>query len=481
MPLKLFLLACLFFFACSPSKQISRSAQKEVINDPSLQSAHVGISIFDPSTGKYIYNYQGDKFFVPASNIKIPTCYVAMKYLGDSLPGLKFGISTDSSLVGIQPTGDPGFLHPDYSYQPAFNFLDQLGKSGKYQLGILDTAWKDERWGNGWSWNDYDASYMAERNSFPAFGNLVSIRPNPIERRSLSDTSRGGTGLQLFVTVPGYFNSKVNEYSYMVPAKTFREKELKIRLERHISENWFTPVESNASFQGLQLPYVTNGFNTTKFIIEDSLKVEMGRLLPGVNESSQNQYYYISPNSRTSELEIEHWQTIYSQPTDSILKPMMHRSDNFFAEQMLLMVSNQLLGVMNVQQVVDSIMKTDFKDLPQKPRWADGSGLSRYNLFTPQDMVSILHKMEKEFGMERIKEIFPTGNEGTLRNYYVDEEGIFYAKTGTLSGVVAISGFMQTNKGQPLIFSVLVNNHRASAPDVRRAVERFLQQLRLKF
>lgn len=93
--------------------------------------------------------------------------------------------------------------------------------SGKYQLGILDTVWKDERWGNGWSWNDYDAAYMAERNSFPAFGNLVSIRPNSIERRSLSDTTRGGTGLKLFETVPGYFNEKVNEYSYMIPARTF--------------------------------------------------------------------------------------------------------------------------------------------------------------------------------------------------------------------------------------------------------------------
>ncbi|MGZ5286599.1 MAG: D-alanyl-D-alanine carboxypeptidase, partial [Flavisolibacter sp.] len=139
---------------------------------------------------------------------------------------------------------------------------------------------------------------------------------------------------------------------------------------------------------------------------------------------------------------------------------------------------NQLLGVMNVQQVVDSILKSDFIDLPQKPRWADGSGLSRYNLFTPQDMVSILHKMQKEFGMERIKEIFPTGNEGTLRNYYVPEEGLLYAKTGTLSGVVAISGYLVTDKGRPLIFSVLVNNHRASATDVRRAVEKFIQGIR---
>ncbi|MDB5205556.1 MAG: hypothetical protein JWR72_631, partial [Flavisolibacter sp.] len=60
-----------------------------MLDDEALKTAHVGISIYEPATGKYLYNYQGDKYFVPASNIKIPTCYAAMKYLGDSLVGLR--------------------------------------------------------------------------------------------------------------------------------------------------------------------------------------------------------------------------------------------------------------------------------------------------------------------------------------------------------------------------------------------------------
>ncbi len=172
---------------------------------------------------------------------------------------------------------------------------------------------------------------------------------------------------------------------------------------------------------------------------------------------------------------------IHSQPTDSMLKPMMHRSDNFFAEQSLLMVSNELLGVMDDAKIIDTILKTDFKDLPQKPRWADGSGLSRYNLFTPQDFVAILNKMKTEFGMELLKEIFPTGNEGTLTNYYKTDSTNIFAKTGTLSGVVAISGFIYTQKNKLVLFSVLVNNHQASATDVRRAVEAFLKGIRNNF
>jgi D-alanyl-D-alanine carboxypeptidase/D-alanyl-D-alanine-endopeptidase (penicillin-binding protein 4) len=160
---------------------------------------------------------------------------------------------------------------------------------------------------------------------------------------------------------------------------------------------------------------------------------------------------------------------------------MMHRSDNFFAEQTLLMVSNAVLGVMSDQRIIDTLLKADFKDLPQKPRWADGSGLSRYNLFTPQDFVFMLNKMKTDFGMERIKNILPTGNEGTLEGRFAADSNYIFAKTGTLSGVVALSGFLYTKKNKLLIFSVLVNNHNSSASAVRRAVEKFIEGIRNRF
>src|SRR5215212_9004010 len=80
----------LILASCSLQKQISRSATQLVLKDSSLTTAHVGISIYEPETNKYWFNYQGDHYFVPASNTKIPTCYAAMKYLGDSLVGLKY-------------------------------------------------------------------------------------------------------------------------------------------------------------------------------------------------------------------------------------------------------------------------------------------------------------------------------------------------------------------------------------------------------
>jgi D-alanyl-D-alanine carboxypeptidase/D-alanyl-D-alanine-endopeptidase (penicillin-binding protein 4) len=136
---------------------------------------------------------------------------------------------------------------------------------------------------------------------------------------------------------------------------------------------------------------------------------------------------------------------------------------------------------MNDEKIIDTLLKTDFKDLPQKPRWVDGSGLSRYNLFTPQDFVFILNKMKTDFGIDRIKTILPTGNEGTLEGRFVRDSNYIFAKTGTLSGVVSLSGFLYTKKNKLLIFSVLVNNHNSSAGEIRRAVEKFIQEVRDKY
>jgi len=74
-----------------------------------------------------------------------------------------------------------------------------------------------------------------------------------------------------------------------------------------------------------------------------------------------------------------------------------------------------------------------------------------------------------------------TGGTGTISNYYKADSNFIFAKTGTLSGVVAFSGFLYTKKGKLLIFSTLVNNHQASSTAVRRAVEKFIQGIRERY
>ncbi|MES1219973.1 MAG: D-alanyl-D-alanine carboxypeptidase [Bacteroidota bacterium] len=169
---------------------------------------------------------------------------------------------------------------------------------------------------------------------------------------------------------------------------------------------------------------------------------------------------------------------LHSRPVDSVFAPMMHRSDNFFAEQTLLMVSNEQLGVMNDEKITDTLLKTDLKGLPQKPEWADGSGLSRFNLFTPEDFVWLLGKLKSEFGFDRMKRILPTGGTGTLGTRYKQDSGYIFAKTGSLSGVATLSGYLITKKNHVLIFSILVNNYSANGAAVRNSMAKFVDKIR---
>jgi D-alanyl-D-alanine carboxypeptidase/D-alanyl-D-alanine-endopeptidase (penicillin-binding protein 4) len=287
---------------------------------------------------------------------------------------------------------------------------------------------------------------MAERSVFPVFGNIARFEVKGNIVNSIPSNLITGSSREV-----GF-----DRNSGTVLSSNFV-------VERPMDENNFYLRTAPKPFTISAVPFRTDlGFVCS--ILDDTLLSE-----------------FVPSSTTTGLLSKSNKRIIFSQPTDSLLKPMMHRSDNFFAEQSLLMVSNEHLGFMNDAKIIDTLLKTDLKDLPQKPRWVDGSGLSRYNLFTPQDFVFILNKMKTEFGMTRLKEILPTGGEGTLSSYYKKDSAFLYAKTGTLSGVVALSGFLYTKKGKELIFSVLVNNHQGSATNVRRAVEKFIQGIREKY
>ena len=147
------------------------AAQQYILGDSNFLSAHVGISIYNPETQQYLYNYQGNKYFVPASNMKLFTCYAAMKNLGDSLVGLRYSEDKNGGVTFIG-TGDPTFLHPDFKNQFVYDFLKR-----KFSLSYLidpDNS-KFTPLGNGWAWNDYESDYMPERSEFPIYGNLVKF------------------------------------------------------------------------------------------------------------------------------------------------------------------------------------------------------------------------------------------------------------------------------------------------------------------
>ncbi len=452
---------------CSTSKQIAKQANSILFKDTAISTGHIGICIYEPATNKYWYTYNDTHYFIPASNTKLFTLYAGMKYLGDSLVGLRYLQSNDTIL--FQPTADPTFLFPEFSSQPVFDFLK------KKKVIVAERyfgSWQTNPLGFGWAWDDYNSDYMAERSDFPIYGNLLKIKSKSISTFFDFQITKSAE-----ISPPYFYKADLFEkidYSELLHDIT---QEIFFRAKRILGTNKFHLTATDLKPIVQSIPFSTESKYFLNDLLGDTLKNRVysnySELIgcigdcntPAAFVSSEKKY----PNA------------IHSQPTDSLFKPMMHRSDNFFAEQTLLMASNEHLGYMNDEKIIDTILNTDLKDVPQRPKWVDGSGLSRYNLFTPKSFVYILNKMKNEFGLTRMKNILATGGEGTLAAYFKKDAGFIYAKTGTLSNNCALSGYLITNKGKLLIFSVLANNYITGASPIRRATERFLQGIREKY
>jgi D-alanyl-D-alanine carboxypeptidase/D-alanyl-D-alanine-endopeptidase (penicillin-binding protein 4) len=436
----------LFIIGCTASNHISKDVTNSILHSNELENAHVGISIYDATDNKSVYQYQSNKYFVPASNTKLFTCYAALKYLGDSITGIMYAES-DTAII-LLPTGDPTLLHRDYQHQPVIDLLKKTQK----KVYVSGSNWREQALGFGWSWDDYNDDYMAERSPLPVYGNVIQW----IQER---DSASANGNISTANTISVYSSPEVNWKIRFTPETSSKN----FFVQRRRDENVFEITEGTERKKAQDVPFVTDGLESALSLLRDTINKEIKIW----TQTRIDNTYLVGK--------------IKSQPLDSMLRPMMYRSDNFFAEQSLLMVSQQLLGYMSDSRAIDSLLKLDLAALPQRPRWVDGSGLSRFNLFSPDDFVWLLQKMKNEFGMDRLQQILPTGGSGTLSNFFKDEKGVLFAKTGTLSGQVALSGFLYTKKNKLFIFSILVNNHNASATGIRKTTESFLKSIRVQY
>jgi D-alanyl-D-alanine carboxypeptidase/D-alanyl-D-alanine-endopeptidase (penicillin-binding protein 4) len=405
-----------------------RQAQKTLLSAEGVKGAHIGIAIYNDTKGAWLTKYQSDHYFTPASNTKILATYLGLQFLGDSLPGWKMAENADT--LFLMPLGDPSFMHPEFKYQPV---ADIIKSTNKQVVIVGNNQDQFEIFGSGWSWADYAEDYQPERSRMPIYGNVVHFYQSNKKLEAIK---------------PFYFFKDIVDLGKVEEKNWSRSR---------TGNRFFTTNENNKS-KYFQVPFSQEDMPMVKAL--ELLNDTLGKTI-----SFQKQ----------STLPATSYKTIKTVATDSLLKIMMLRSDNFYADQIVLMASEQLFGKMDDAALLDSTKKLFFADLPQKMRWADGSGLSRYNLNTPENYIAILQQMQAKFGEARVKNIFEKGGEGTISAYYKNFPGTMYAKTGTLGGQVALSGFIYTPKLQKLYFSVLVANHMSpTSTQVRRAVETYL-------
>ncbi len=416
------LLVAFIVVSCSPRAVINRELK---LAETSFGD-HKGFLLFDPQSGKDLVAYHSRRYFTPASNTKIFTLYTSLQLLGDSIPALHY-IERNDSLI-FWGTGDPSFLYREvYQLNRVFEFL----KNAPAQLAFSSGNFHDERFGPGWAWDDYEYSFSPERSAFPIYGNLVSF------------TDSVNNELKV---VPKIFSDSITL------SKDVSEKK---KITRYLTANQFT-FESSSTSKSItqEIPLKIND-QLIASLLSDTLNRSVGIIdIP-------------LPPTRS---------TLYSVPPDSLYKVMMQESDNFIADQLLLMSAGMLSDSLKAGIAIEYMKENWLADLGDEPIWVDGSGLSRYNLFTPHAVVRLWNKLLRQLPQERLFALLATGGEaGTIKNLYRNERPFIYGKTGTLSNNHCLSGYLVTKREKVLIFSFMNNNYTTSTNEVRQMMDKILR------
>ncbi len=413
---KFLFLGLLMLLFACKSGQINRKVSKK-LDTHFYENQFTGLLVYNPKTEDTVINYNANKYFTPASNTKIITLYTALQFLPDSIPAFKYYVEADT--LNIIGTGDPTFLHTYFKDSTALKMANKYKK-----VNLIIDNFPEDKFGYGWAWEDYDQYFSPERSSFPMYGNVITVCNN----KSLQ-------------SIPKALINKVQLSS--------------VKFRRHYNKNEF--YYSQDETDTLEIPMVIDTL---------LIKELWNDIAP--NKVSIASY---SPN----EMKIA-----YSIETDSVVKRMMHKSDNFLAEQLLILSSSTLSDTLNSKKTRQRILKNQLNDLKQKPRWVDGSGLSRYNLFTPSTFVYVLNKLYNEVPRERLFNFFPVGGKlGTLKSWYAgNPEPYIYAKSGTLSNNYSLSGYLITKKGETLIFSFMNNHYRESTSEIKKQMQLVFEYLR---
>ena len=409
--------------------KIRKRKIKKLFKHSQIMNDHfTGFALYDLDNKKMIYELNDDKYFTPASNTKLFTFYTCLKMLGDSVPALKYVIRNDSLI--FWGTGDPSFLHSDLKGINAFNFLKNSGKKLFFSAGSYTNAF----YGPGWAWDDYGDYYQAEITDLPIEDNVavlyadkndsLQIKPAYLKKYLECDTAYGPAAFR----VKRDFVSNTFIYPFMPLPKNFRQ----------------------------EIPWKTSA-ELTAALLMDTLKQPVTLVHIPIPADVK---------------------TIYNANADSVYRRMLQPSDNFIAEQLLLACSSLKFNTLNTDSVINYSKAHFLNDLPDTVQWVDGSGLSRYNLFTPRSIIALLCKILDEVKNEElVHSIFPAGGTtGSIRKIYKTENGqpFVWAKTGSLSNNYNQSGYLITKKGKHLAFSFMNNNFTRPVTEVRDELVRII-------
>ena len=454
----------------------------DTIGTETFAGAFWGVHVVNLRSGTVLYSRNADRNFVPASNVKLLTTAAGLAQLG---PDYRYvtkvyadGPITDGTLEGnliVRGTGDPtigGYEQRNDPTQVFREWADSLKARGITHIAgniIGDDNHLDETpLGHGWSWSDITYAYAAQIGALVFNENTIDLK---VQGRRIGQPARLTwepfktdyvTVVNRSRTVP-YRAEEDEKYQRLMGTNT-------IHVQTKVHPNGRESESITISNPTLYFTHVLR-----QVLLEKGISVD-GRAAD-LDDTGSRPPYDADAVRRVA--------SYTSPPLSDIVQTLNHESQNLYAEQLLRTLATTVppdsigdlspgsspLGVKAVRKTLGAAeVDTSRIEL------VDGSGLSRQNLVQPRAMVRLLQHMwlhpDPAVSSTFYNALPKGGEDGTLSYRFqgtAPAHGNVRAKTGTLSNTSALSGYVSSEAGTPIAFSLFCNHHMADGDQVRSA------------
>lgn len=413
--------------------------------DPNL---NIGVAVKSMKQGDILYLKNQHRLFVPASILKILTAEAALLYLG---PQYKFttrlhtdGQSAPNGVIN----GNIYLVHsgdPTLTYSDLIDLMVALKSRQIQQIQgnvYIDTSAYDQAiYGPGWIWNDTRYCYGAPISASIINHNCLSFQVAP---------SKSAGNLANIIPSPHYYYSG---FQNSVITKAGKAKSCYI----HLGAN----ADSTISLSGCVVKgHFTQGIST---VINDIMEYNKSLIRNLFKRYGIQINGIVTAGKAPSNISI--LATHESKPLHELITEMLKKSDNIIAgslfKKMGELYSKKPGTWQNGSLAVSQVLSRKAGVNTSQMNVLDGSGLSRYNQITPAQMLQVLDFAYHNYytNYDFISALPVAGVDGTLKHRLHNIVWKVRAKTGTMSGVNALAGYVITRNKEALAFVIIVNGH----------------------
>lgn len=420
----------------------------------------IGVEVFEPSKSKMLFQMNPHATFHPASNTKLFTSFVALKELGADYKFKTYLQYIPSKIkntykddVAIHFEGDPSLTYDDY--HKMILALKNAGiKTIEGDFILDDYAFPKPYYAPGWTWDDFTWGYAPPITGFSFEKNALAFKLQPGSH--LGDKAKVTTKTKLPYPI---------DIDADITMVTTSE-----------AEDCAFDIEQNANHFSFKGCWPLKRFPSTLYVANQDIKAFMPILITSL---LKQEGIKLKGKIRYGQSNLPTQLTLESAPLIEMIEKVLQDSDNFYAESILKALGYQQTGIGSFHEgikVVNKVLKDTAGIDTGTLALYDGSGLSQYNLVSTHHLTRLLHVAYHDDNFKIFKQALSlSGMDGTLapRLKTFDTVGKLSAKTGTLKGHSALSGYLVNEQGREVIISILLNH----SVDNRGRLKAFEDQL----